>query len=238
MATGDTIQVLFFDVFGTVVDWRTSIIKELTAFGHAKGIEADWEAFTDAWRGLYHPSMEEVRSGRREWVNLDILHCESLVTLLDRFGIHGLSDAEIDQLAKVWHRLGAWPDSVPGLQRLKRKFIISTLSNGTVRLLVDMAKHAGLPWDAVLGSETARAYKQMPEAYLRNAALMGAEPQECMLVAAHNHDLKGASSVGFHTAFILRPTEYGPEQSRDLKAEEPWDYVAGSMTELADQLGC
>lgn len=238
MTDPGAIKVLFFDVFGTVVDWRSSVIRELTEFGRAKGIEADWTAFTDAWRGLYRPSMEEVRSGRRPWVNLDTLHRESLLTLIDRFGIADLDEDDIDHLTRAWHRLDPWPDTVPGLTRLKSRFIISTLSNGTVALLVNMAKRAGLPWDAVLGSETARAYKQMPEAYLRNAALIGQPPERCMLVAAHNHDLKGAAAVGFRTAFVCRPTEYGPHQSKDLAAEETWDFIADSMTGLADRLGC
>lgn len=238
MSEASGIQVLFFDVFGTVVDWRASIIAELDAFGRDRGIEADWVQFADAWRGLYHPSMEEVRSGRRPWVNLDVLHRESLLTLLDRHRIEGLSEDEIDWLNRAWHRLDPWPDTVPGLARLKRAFVLSTLSNGTVGLLVAMAKRAGLPWDAILCSETARAYKQTPEAYLRNAALIGAAPDRCMLVAAHNHDLKAAAAVGFRTAFVCRPTEYGPGQTRDLGPEEDWDYVAASMTDLAEQLGC
>jgi 2-haloacid dehalogenase len=232
------LKVLFFDVFGTVVDWRGGVTRQLEEFGRAKRIEADWPAFADAWRGLYHPAMRAVRKGERAWANLDELHRETLVEVLPRFGIAGLSDAEIEDLVHVWHRLDAWPDSVPGLTRLKRRFVLSTLSNGTVALLVQMAKHAGLPWDAVLCSETARAYKPDPRAYLANAELLQVAPSDAMLVAAHNYDLKAAQRLGFKTAFVARPTEYGPGQTRDLAPEGDWDVVAGSMEELADRLGC
>ncbi len=234
----DDIKALFFDVFGTVVDWRTSIIRELKAFELAKGVSADWTQFADDWRGLYQPSMDGVRRGDREWRNLDALHRESLITLLSRYAIQGLDEAEIDHLNKAWHRLDPWPDTVPGLTRLRSRYILATLSNGNVALLVAMAKRAGLPWDAVLGAEPARAYKPMPACYLRNAALLGLEPDQCMLVAAHNDDLAAAQALGFHTAFVARPTEYGAAQTKDLKAEGDWDLVADSMTGLADQLGC
>ena len=234
----ETPKALFFDVFGTVVDWRSSIIRELETFGADKGISADWTAFADEWRNLYQPAMEEVRSGRRPWTILDTLHRESLNTLLDRFAISGLSDIEIDQLNRAWHRLDPWPDCVAGLTRLKQKFVISTLSNGNTALLVNMAKRAGLPWDVILGAETACAFKRMPDAYLRNIALLGLQPEQCMLVAAHNDDLASASALGMRTAFVARPTEYGPDQSADLAAEADWDIIAGQMTDVAEQLGC
>ncbi len=232
------VDALLFDVFGTVVDWRTSIIAELTAFGLQRGHTADWAAFTDAWRGLYQPSMEAVRSGKRPWTILDVLHRESLDQLITQYGLTGLSEADRVHLANVWHRLKPWPDVVSGLTRLKSKFIIGTLSNGNVGLLTRMAKNAGLPWDVVLGAETARAYKPVPEAYRAAARLLNVEPSKVMLVAAHNRDLEAAANEGLRTAFIPRPTEYGPHQKVDFKADGPWDYVAGSFGLLADQLGC
>jgi 2-haloacid dehalogenase len=232
------VQALLFDVFGTVVDWRGSIVAELTQFGADKGIAADWAAFTDDWRRMYQPTMEEVRSGRRAWTILDVLHRESLDKLLVKYGITGLSEAEKDHVNRVWHRLKPWPDVVQGLTRLKSRYIIGTLSNGNVGLLTRMAKNAGLPWDVILGAETARAYKPLPQAYLGNAALLNLEPAEVMLVAAHNGDLAAASAVGLRTAFVARPEEHGPHQSRDLKAEQDWDVACPSFTELADAMGC
>ena len=230
-------RALLFDVFGTVVDWRSSVIRELEGVGAHFGIEADWTAFADAWRGLYQPSMERVRSGERPWCKLDDLHRESLVELLDRFGISALTVAEVDELNRAWHRLDPWPDTVAGLTRLRRMYILATLSNGNVALLVNMARRAGLPWDAVLGAETARCYKPLPEAYLRTADHLGLEPARCVMVAAHNDDLAVARGLGFATAFVRRPTEYGPHQSSDLEAESDWDFVADSLTELAALMG-
>jgi len=232
------VQALLFDVFGTVVDWRGSIIAELTRFGADKGITADWAAFTDDWRALYQPSMEEVRSGRRAWTILDVLHRESLDTLLDRHGIAGLAEAEKAHLNRVWHRLRPWPDVVDGLTRLKTRYIIGTLSNGNVGLLTRLAKSAGLPWDVVLGAETARAYKPLPQAYTASAELLNLEPAKVMLVAAHNGDLAAAAAQGLATAFVPRPTEYGPHQKADFKADRAWDVVAGSFVELAEAMGC
>ena len=232
------VQALLFDVFGTVVDWRGSIIADLTRFGADKGIKADWVAFTDEWRGLYQPAMEEVRSGRRVWTILDVLHRESLETLLAKHSITSLSEADKDYINRAWHRLNPWPDAVEGLRRLKTRYIIGTLSNGNVGLLTRMAKHAGLPWDVVLGSETARAYKPLPQAYLASAELLNLAPGHVMLVAAHNGDLAAAAACGLRTAFVARPTEYGPHQKVDFKADREWDVIAGSFTGVADKLGC
>lgn len=236
--TIERIKALTFDVFGTVVDWRSSIIREGEALGRARGLDVDWSAFADAWRGLYQPAMEEVRRGARPWVKLDDLHRESLDRLIDEFGIAGLGEDEVDLFNRAWHRLDPWPDSVEGLTRLKRRFILATLSNGNVALIVNMAKRAGLPWDAVLGAEVARHYKREPEAYLATAGYLGLAPEECLMVAAHNDDLVVAQGLGFHTAFVPRPTEHGPEQTTDLKAEKDWDFIASSMIDLAEQLGC
>jgi 2-haloacid dehalogenase len=232
------VQALLFDVFGTVVDWRSSLIDDLGGFAAQKGIAADWAAFADDWRALYQPAMEEVRSGRRAWTILDALHRESLDTLLARYGIAGLSEADKDHMNRVWHRLRPWPDAVPGLQRLKSRFIIGTLSNGNVGLLTRMAKHAGLPWDVILGAETACAYKPLPQAYLASAALLNLEPHQVMLVAAHNGDLAAASAVGLRTGFVARPAEHGPGQRRDAGADPAWDVVALSFAGLADAMGC
>ena len=233
-----TVKALTFDVFGTVVDWRSSIIREGQELARRKNLEADWAAFADAWRGLYQPAMEAVRSGQRPWTKLDTLHRESLVTLLDRFGLAKLTDAEIDEFNRAWHRLDPWPDSVEGMTRLRVKYPLATLSNGNVALLMNMARHAGLPWDAILGAEPVRHYKPKPEAYLGTADLLGVAPDECMLVAAHNNDLLAARAVGFKTAFVSRPTEYGPNQSRDFEAEHDFDVVAKDMVDLANQLDC
>jgi 2-haloacid dehalogenase len=232
------VQALLFDVFGTVVDWRSSIIAELTRFGAEKGLDADWAQFTDDWRSLYQPALEEVRSGRRAWTILDVLHRESLDTLLAKYKIAGLGEAEKDHINRVWHRLEPWPDVVEGLTRLKRRYIIGTLSNGNVGLLTRMAKHAGLPWDVVLGAETARAYKRLPQAYLASAALLNLEPGQVMLAAAHNDDLAAAAAQGLRTAFVARPTEHGPHQKADFKAEGDWDVVADSFGGLASAMGC
>ena len=234
-------RALTFDVFGTVVDWRTSVAREGRAFGERHGIEADWERFAEAWRGLYQPSMSRVRDGERPWAPLDDLHRESLCTLLAELGVAigdgGVSDAAVDELNRAWHRLDPWPDVVEGLTRLKRRFVLATLSNGNVALLVNMAKRAGLPWDAVLGAEVARRYKPQPEAYLTTARLLGLAPGECMMVAAHNDDLRAAAALGFRTAFVGRPDEHGPGQTRDLRAEDDFDLVADDFIGLAEALG-
>jgi 2-haloacid dehalogenase len=233
----DAVKALTFDVFGTVVDWRSSLVREGRTLSERFGIQADWEAFADAWRALYQPSMDRVRRGEREWTRLDDLHRESLDELVERFRLTGLDEAELDHLNRAWHRLDPWPDSVPGLTRLKRRYILATLSNGNVALIVNMARHGGLPWDAVLGAEPTRAYKPQPEAYLRTAEFLGLRPEECMMVAAHNGDLVAARSQGFRTAFVARPTEYGPGQTKDLAAEHDFDFKVGSMEELASALG-
>jgi 2-haloacid dehalogenase len=232
------VQALTFDVFGTVVDWRNSLIREGEALGRPRGLHVDWAKFADAWRGLYQPQLERVRSGQVPWTGLDTLHRQALDQLLVDFKITGLGEAEIDHFNRAWHRLDPWPDTVAGLQRLKRRFIVATLSNGNVALIVNMARRAGLPWDAVLGAEVARHYKPQPEAYLTTAAMLGLRPEQCMMVAAHNGDLGAASSVGLRTAFVARPTEHGPGQTSDLKATRDWDVVADSFVDLADRLGC
>jgi 2-haloacid dehalogenase len=234
----DEVAALTFDVFGTVVDWRSSIARELRGFFGPRGIERDWEGVADRWRALYQPAMEEVRRGRRPWVRLDDLHRENLTVVLDEFGLAGLQDFEIEHLNRAWHRLDPWPDAVEGLTRLKRRFILATLSNGNVALLVNMARRAGLPWDAILGAEVARHYKPQREAYLTTAALLGLRPEQCLMVAAHNGDLAAASSFGLRTAFVPRPAEHGPGRKADVEPAREWDVIADSFEDLATRLGC
>jgi 2-haloacid dehalogenase len=227
-------RALLFDVFGTVVDWRTSVAAAVSS---ALPELKDPYAFADRWRSLYQPSMEEVRSGSREFVRLDELHSESLRTVLSEHDIQ-LPDAAVEDLNFAWHRLDPWPDSVEGITRLKKQFVVAPLSNGNISLLLDMAKNASIPWDAILGAEPVRAYKPMPDAYLRTADVLGLRPDECMMVAAHNSDLDAARDCGFRTAFVRRPNEHGPEQSSDLQAESDWSYTVESITELATALNC
>jgi len=234
----DDIRALTFDVFGTVVDWRGSLIREAEMLGRKKDIEADWAAFADAWRGLYQPLMERVRGGQLPWTKLDELHRIGLDSILSRFGLSDLDEHEIDELNRAWHRLDPWPDAVEGLKRLKRKYVLATLSNGNVALLVNMAKRAGLPWDAVLGAEVARAYKPQPEAYKRTAEFLGLKPEQCMMVAAHGGDLKAASECGFHTAFVSRPLEHGPDKKGDAGGSSNWNVKAADFNDLATQLDC
>src|SRR6266480_1497365 len=234
----DQVKALTFDVFGTVADWRGSITREGEALARSKNIHGvDWAKFADAWRALYQPMMQEVRSGRRPWTKLDDLHRMNLDRVLRDFSITGLSEPEIDHLNRVWHRLDPWPDVVAGLTRLKRKYILATLSNGNVALMVNMAKRAGLPWDVILGAEVARAYKPQPEAYLRSAALLDLKPEQCMMVAAHNGDLVAARSRGFRTAFVRRPLEHGPNKTDDFKAAHDFDVIADDFIDLAAKLG-
>ena len=232
------IKALTFDVFGTVVDWRGSIAREGAALGQRLGIERDWNAFALAWRAKYQPAMERVRSGQTGFVRLDVLHRMNLDETLKEFDIGGLSEEETDSLNRAWHRLDPWPDSVEGLTRMKTNFILATLSNGNVALMVNMARRAGLPWDAILGAEVAGHYKPQPEAYLITADMLGLKPEECLMVAAHNGDLVAAGKTGFRCAFVSRPTEYAEDQTDDVRAENDYDYVADSFVDLAKQLGC
>jgi len=227
-------EALLFDVFGTVVDWRTSVAEQCAAVLPGS---VDSFAFADRWRSLYQPSMEQVRCGAREFTRLDVLHLESLRVVLSEFGVD-LPESTIVELNRVWHRLTPWPDSIDGLTRLKSRFIVAPLSNGNVSLLLDMAKNAGLPWDAILGAEPVRAYKPTPESYLRTADILGLQPHQCMLVAAHNDDLAAARDCGFDTAFVCRPTEHGAHQSSNLGPTSDWTYSTGSISELADRLNC
>ncbi|MBN9598823.1 MAG: haloacid dehalogenase type II [Afipia sp.] len=233
------VKALLFDTFGTVVDWRGSLIAEFTAWGEAKGIDADWAALVDGWRGAYKPSMDAVRRDPgRGYLTLDELQRQSIEPLAAQLGIMGLTAADYDHLTLGWHRLKPWPDSVPGLTRLKATYIIAPLSNGNVALLTNLAKHAGLPWDLILSAELFKHYKPDRQVYLGAARLLGLRPQQVMLVAAHNYDLAAARGCGLKTAFVPRVTEYGPHQKEDIKAESDWDLVVKDLNDLADRLGC
>ena len=232
------VEALVFDVFGTIVDWRGGVAREAAAFLVRYSPGADPLAFADAWRRRYSPAME-VRAGHRRFVRLDVLHRENLEALLPEFAIAPATVpvAELDAWNLVWRRLDPWPDSVTGLTRLRRGLIIAPLSNGNIRLMLDVAKRAGLPWDAILAAELAQAYMPMPEAYLRTVETLMLRPEQVCLVAAHNGDLAGALSCALRTAFIPRPTEHGPGQMTDLTSDQKWDAVASDLQDLASQLG-
>ncbi|MGF6597926.1 2-haloacid dehalogenase [Paraburkholderia sp. GAS448] len=233
-------KALLFDVFGTVVDWRNGVARELRPFLSRHALAVDAFELADAWRRQYSPAMEEIRSGRRPFVRLDVLHRENLDKALAECGINpgSISADELDELNFCWHRLDPWPDSVEGLLRLKRRFMIAPLSNGNIRLMLDMAKRAALPWDAILGAELVRAYKPSPQVYTATVEILGLNPADVCMVAAHNADLAAARRCGLTTAFIVRPTEHGPAQTSDLHAEQAWDFAATDLNDLATQLGC
>jgi len=233
----NSVKALTFDVFGTVVDWRSSIIREGQILSANKGFEVDWPEFADRWRGGYSPAMNRVRSGELPWTKIDDLHRLILDELVEEFNLSGLSEQELDHFNKAWHRLTPWPDTVSGLNRLKTKYIITTLSNGNVSLLTNMAKNAGLPWDAVLSAELAKHYKPAPEAYLTAADLLSLPPEQVMMVAAHPGDLRAAARAGLRTAYVIRPLERGPGREVDRNEDGEFDYTADDFVDLALQLG-
>ena len=232
-----SVKALVFDTFGTVVDWRTSVAQEVEQLAKKKGLKVDSAKFADAWRGGYGPSMNRVRTGELPWTKLDVLHRMILDKILVDFGIKGLSEEEIGTLNHAWHRLRPWPDSVSGLTRLKKKYIIAPLSNGNISLMTDLAKFAGLPWDCILGAELARHYKPDPEVYKSAAEFLDLKVSDIMMVAAHLGDLKAAKAVGLKTAFVPRPLELGPQGKPDLKADASVDLPATDFNDLARQLG-
>ena len=232
------VRALTFDVFGTVVDWRGSIIREGERLGRAKGLAVDWGRLADAWRAGYAPAMDRVRRGDLPWAKLDALHRMILDELLPAFGLEGrLTPDDLARLNLVWHRLTPWPDSVEGLARLRSRYVVATLSNGNVSLLVNMARHAGLPWDCILSAELVKHYKPDPEVYLMAADLLGLAPEAVMMVAAHKPDLRAAQAVGFRTAYVPRPLEFGPDVVPDTTPEPSFDLVATDFTDLAVRLG-
>jgi 2-haloacid dehalogenase len=230
------VRALLFDVFGTVVDWRSSIIEQLRRFGQDRGFSADWEALADAWRRRYQPSLDRVRQGEIPWTVLDQLHAASFAEAAEELALGPLEPAELEAAAQFWHRLEPWEDVRAGLTRLRRRFIIGPLSNGNLGLMVRLAKSVALPWDVVFGSDLFHHYKPDSEVYLGACHLLRLPPEEVMMVAAHNYDLKAARSLGLRTAFVPRPSEHGPNQQSDLTAEDSWDIVAADFNDLADQL--
>jgi 2-haloacid dehalogenase len=239
MTVPEGVDSLVFDVFGTVVDWRSGVIRDGRELGERHDLDVDWAAFADAWREEYQPSMARVRRGEIPWRNLDALHRESLSGLLDRFGIDDLPEDEVEHLNRVWHRLDPWPDAISGLRRIRSRYMIATLSNGHVRLLANMAKRAAIPWDVVLSAELSKHYKPDAEAYLTAVEYLDREPGEVMMVAAHERDLDASRDAGLHTAYVHRPREWGPGASEDVERpdESAYDVVADDFEDLADRLG-
>jgi 2-haloacid dehalogenase len=231
-----TPKALAFDVFGTVVDWRSSIIAELEAFGESHGVQQDWSLFADNWRKGYPPAMDRVRRGELPWTKIDALHRMILDELLAEAGITGIDEVDLDHLNRAWHRLDPWPDSVAGLTRMKERFVITTLSNGNVSLLTNMAKRAGLPWDCVISAELFRHYKPDREAYLGCADLLDVRPNELMLVAAHPRDLRAAREAGLLTGYVPRPLEYGPDRRPHPFDDGEFDVTATDFVDLFERL--
>ena len=232
-----SVKALVFDTFGTVVDWRTSVTQEVEQLAKKKGLKVDAAKFADAWRAGYGPSMNRVRTGELPWTRLDALHRMILDKILVDFGITGLSESEIDTLNHAWHRLRPWPDSVSGLTRLKKRFIIAPLSNGNIALMTNLAKYGGLPWDCILGAELARHYKPDREVYQSAADFLDLKLDQVMMVAAHLGDLRAAKGVGLRTAFVPRPHEYGPGGKPDLQPDSAVELPATDFNDLARQLG-
>jgi len=233
----EAVKALVFDVFGTLVDWRTSIAREACAVLEPLGIQLEWQAFADAWRDQYQPAMEEVRTGRLPFSKLDVLHRRNLDVVLGQFGLQRVDEATRVHLNLAWHRLDAWPDVTAGLVRLRAKYRLAPCSNGNISLMVDLARRNGFPWDAILGAEIARDYKPKPVVYLSAAAAFDCAPGETMMVAAHSSDLAAAAATGLRTAFIARPDERGPGRS-ESRPGVAVDVAVDSLLALADQLRC
>ena len=238
------VKALLFDVFGTVVDWRTGIAREVEDIAKKNNISLDPYDFADAWRAEYQPAMEEIRKGRRSFTILDILHMENLKKIASKFNLHNLSGKDLNMLVKAWHRLPGWPDSSDGLNALKKKYILATQSNGNIALIVNMAKFSNLNWDVVLGAEVIGHYKPDPEAYIKACSALDLKTEECLMVAAHDDDLKAASLQGMKTAYVHRPFEYGRDklfdiaEVNDYKGNKEWNIVSSDLNDLAKQLSC
>jgi 2-haloacid dehalogenase len=231
------VQALTFDTYGTVVDWRDSVLAELTAFGAARGLAVDWTAFLTEWKAAYRPGMDRVNSGEWPWTTVEAIYRRRLEELLPRYEIESLGEADLVRLTRAWWRLHPWAHAVPGLRRLRTRFLLSPLSNGSFAGMVHLARFAGLPWDCIITAENARCYKPRPEVYRTAVRLLGLRPAEVMMVAAHNYDLAAARTCGLGTAFVPRPAEHGPGQTSDLAPDADWDVVASDFLDLADQLG-
>jgi 2-haloacid dehalogenase len=230
------VKSLFFDVFGTLVDWRTSVAREAEVILSPLGHRLDWTAFADAWRAEYQPGMEEVRSGRLPFSKLDVLHRRNLERFIPRFGLKNLPGDVLHELTLAWHRLDAWPDVPAALARLKRKFLLAPVSNGNISLMVDLARRNNFPWDAILGAEIAGDFKPKPGVYLAACAALDLAPEQCMMVAAHSNDLAAAAKLGLRTAHTVRPDEYGPNTG-ERAPTGPVDFAAADLANLAAKLG-
>jgi 2-haloacid dehalogenase len=231
-----SIRAMFFDVFGTLVDWRTGVAREADRALRPLGYTLDWSRFADAWRAEYQPGMEEVRAGRIPFSKLDLLHRRNLERFMPRFGLTDLSESVRHELTLAWHRLDAWPDVPAALKRLQKKFLLAPVSNGNISLMVDLARRNGFPWDAILGAEIAGDYKPKPRVYLAACEAFDLDPAQCMMVAAHSNDLAAAAACGLLTAHIARPGEYGPGTGERV-ATVPVDFAAADLADLADKLG-
>jgi len=232
----DMPKALLFDVFGTLVDWRTSIARDSEQVLKPLGVTADWLAFADAWRGEYQGAMDQVRDGHIPFCKLDVLHRRNLDLVMPRFNISGIAENALQYLNLAWHRLDAWRDVAPGMSRLRRRHLLAPCSNGNISLMVDLARRNGIHWDAILGSEIAGDYKPKPRVYLASCAAFDLAPGECMMVAAHSKDLQHAAACGLRTAHIARPNEHGPGKGEPAP-KVPVDYAATSLEDLAKQLG-
>jgi 2-haloacid dehalogenase len=230
-------KALFFDVFGTLVDWRAGVARDAARVLAPLGFSLDWPAFADAWRDEYQPALEEVRAGYIPFCKLDLLHRRNLERILPRFGVSGVAEAALRDLNLAWHRLDAWPDVGPGLARLRRDFLLAPVSNGNISLMVDLARRNGFAWDAILGAETAGDYKPKPRVYLAACEALDLAPADCIMVAAHSNDLAAAAACGLGTAHIARPNERGPGRG-EAAPKGAVDHAAASLRDLADQLGC
>ena len=230
------IRAMFFDVFGTLVDWRTGVAREAGRVLRPLGVSLDWTDFADAWRGEYQPGMEEVRSGRIPFSKLDILHRRNLERFLPRFNVRNLSDDVLRELTLAWHRLDAWPDVPPALGRLSKRFFLAPVSNGNISLMVDLARRNQFPWDAILGAEIAGDYKPKPHVYLAACEAFDLKPDQCMMVAAHSSDLAAAAACGLRTGHVARPDEHGPGTG-ETKPTVPVDVAAADLNDLAAKVG-
>ena len=231
-----SIRAMFFDVFGTLVDWRTGVAREADRVLRPLGHTLDWTGFADAWRAEYQPGMEEVRSGRIPFSKLDVLHRHNLERFMPRFGLTDLSEAVRHELTLAWHRLDAWPDVPAALKRLRKKFLLAPVSNGNISLMVDLARHNDFPWDAILGAEIAGDYKPKSRVYLAACEAFDLKPVQCMMVAAHSNDLAAAAACGLRTGHIARPGEYGPGTG-ERTPTVPVDFAGTDLADLASKLG-
>ena len=236
-SVANSVKALTFDVFGTVVDWHGSIIREGQLLAANKGYDVDWAKFAISWRAGYGPAMNKVRNGEMPWTKIDDLHRMILDDLVEEYNLTGMSEAELVHFNEAWHRLSPWPDTVSGLNKLKSKYVITTLSNGNVSLLTHMAKNGGLPWDAILSAELSGHYKPDPEAYLKAADLLSLKPEQVMMVATHPSDLRAAARTGLKTAYVIRPLERGPGRPVNRNPDGEFDYTAEDFNDLARQLG-